>query len=105
MYLMDVVIAYLYGSLDSDIYIKVPEGLDIPNKNHSDNMYCVKLQKLLYGLKQSGRMWYNQLKKFLLHKGFSNNDDFPCVFIKKSLDFVSYPCIWMILISLEIHEI
>jgi hypothetical protein len=56
-------------------------------------------------LKQSGRMWYNQLKKFLLHKGFSNNDDFPCVFIKKSLDFVSYPCIWMILISLEIHEI
>ena len=82
---MDVVTAYLYGSLDSNIYMKVPEGLDIPNKNHSCNMYCVKLQKSLYGLKQSGRMWYNRLKEFLLQKGFSNNDDCPCVFIKKSL--------------------
>ena len=57
MHLMDVVSAFLYRSLDSDIYTKVPEGLDIPNKNHSRNMYCVKLQKSLYGLKQSGRMW------------------------------------------------
>jgi hypothetical protein len=47
-------------------------------------MYCVKLQKSLYGLKQSGRMWYNRLKEFLLQKCFSNNDDCPCVFIKKS---------------------
>jgi hypothetical protein len=75
MHLMDVVTAYLYGSLDSDIYMKVPKGLAIPNKNHSRNIYCVKLQKLLYGLKQSGRMWYNQLKEFLLNKGFSNNKD------------------------------
>jgi len=30
-------------------------------------------------------MWYNRLKEFLLQKGFSNNDDCPCVFIKKSL--------------------
>src|SRR5438128_1349270 len=96
MHLMDVVTAYLYGSLDSDIYMKVPKGLDsdiymkvpkglkIPNKNHNRNMYCVKLQKSLYGLKQSGRMWYNRLKEFLLQKGYSNNDDCPCVFIKKS---------------------
>ena len=65
--------------------MKVPEGLDIPNKNHSRNMYCVKLQKSQYGLKQSGRMWYNQLKEFLFQKFFFNNDDCQCVFIKKSL--------------------
>jgi hypothetical protein len=29
--LMDVVTAYLYGSLDSDIYMKVPDGIDVPN--------------------------------------------------------------------------
>jgi hypothetical protein len=29
-------------------------------------------------------MWYNQLKEFLLKKGYSNNDDCPCVFIHKS---------------------
>jgi hypothetical protein len=84
MQLMDVVTAYLYGSLDSDIYMKVPDGIQIPNPIANRNMYCVKLQKSLYGLKQSGRMWYNRLSEFLLKKGFSNNDDCPCVFIKKS---------------------
>jgi hypothetical protein len=84
MQLMDVVTAYLYGSLDSDIYMKVPDGVPIPNPNAKRNTYCVKLNKSLYGLKQSGRMWYNRLSEFLLKKGYSNNDDCPCVFIKKS---------------------
>ena len=47
-------------------------------------MYCIKLQKSLYGLKQSGRMWYSRLSEFLKLKGYTNNDDCPCVFIKKS---------------------
>jgi hypothetical protein len=29
-------------------------------------------------------MWYNRLSEFLLQKGYTNNDDCPCVFIKKS---------------------
>jgi hypothetical protein len=33
MQLMDVVTAYLYGSLDSEIYMRVPEGLKIPGPN------------------------------------------------------------------------
>jgi hypothetical protein len=80
---MDVVTAYLYGSLDSDIYLKVSDGISMLNTHANHNMYCVKLVKSLYGLKQSGRMWYNQLKEFLLNKGYSNNDDCPCVFIRK----------------------
>ena len=55
MHLMDVVTTYLYGSLDSDIYMKVPEGLDIPNKNHSRNMYCVKLQKITIWFEAVGK--------------------------------------------------
>jgi hypothetical protein len=57
--LMDVVTAYLYGPLDSDIFMKVPDGIDVPNPESKHNMYYKKLQKSLYGLKQSGRMWYN----------------------------------------------
>jgi hypothetical protein len=81
---MDVVTAYLYGSLDSDIYMKVPDRISVPNANIGRNMYCVKLNKSLYGLKQSERMWYNRPKEFLLNKGYSNNDGYPCVFIHKS---------------------
>jgi hypothetical protein len=49
--LMNVVTAYLYGSLDSDIYMKVSDGISVPNTNANHNMYCVKLVKSLYGLK------------------------------------------------------
>ena len=84
MQLMDVVTAYLYGSLDSEIYMRVPEGLKIPGPNQNRNMFSVRLQRSLYGLKQSGRMSFNRLSNFLLESGYTNNDDCPCVFIKKS---------------------
>ena len=86
MQLMDVLTAYLYGSLDSEMYIRVPEGLKIPGPNQNRNMFSVRLQRSLYGLKQSGRMWFNRLSNFLLERGYTNNDDCPCVFIKKSND-------------------
>jgi hypothetical protein len=81
---MYVMTAYLYGSLDLYIYMKVPDGISVSNANVGRNMYCVKLNKSLYDLKQSGRMWYNRLKEFLLNKHYSNNDDCTCVFIHKS---------------------
>jgi Reverse transcriptase (RNA-dependent DNA polymerase) len=68
MLLMDVVTAYLYGSLDNDIYMKVPEGLKMSEafKSKSREMYSIKLKRSLYGLKQSGRMWYNRLNEYLI---------------------------------------
>jgi hypothetical protein len=82
--LMDVMIAYLYGSLDLDIYMKVLDVISVLNIHANHNMYCVKLVKSLYGLKQSKRIWYNRLKEFLLNRDYSNSDDCPCVFIRKS---------------------
>jgi hypothetical protein len=32
-------------------------------------------------------MWYNRSKGFLLNKGYSNSDDYPCVFIRYSTGF------------------
>jgi hypothetical protein len=64
--------------------MKVPNKISIPNPKANCNMYCIKLQKSLYGLKQLGRMWYNRLSEFLKLKGYTNNNDCPCAFIKKS---------------------
>ena len=88
MQIMDVVTAYLYGSLDTHIYMKIPDGFKIPKikENENRNMYSVKLQRSLYGLKQSGQVWYNRLSEFLLKKEYINNDAYPCVFIKKLLN-------------------
>ncbi|GLT86471.1 hypothetical protein SLE2022_046100 [Rubroshorea leprosula] len=56
MCLMDVVTAYLYGSLDSDIYMKVLVGLKMPEayNSMSREIFSIKLKRSLYGLKQSG---------------------------------------------------
>jgi hypothetical protein len=64
--------------------MKVPDGVSVPYASAKGSMHCVKLNKSLYGLKQSGRIWHKQLSKFLIQKGYSNNDDCPCFFIKKS---------------------
>ena len=83
---MDVVIAYLYGSLDNDINMKIPERykmLEIYSST-SQIMYSIKLQRSLYGLKQSGCKWYNRPSEYFLKEGFENNPIFPCIFIKKS---------------------
>jgi hypothetical protein len=90
-------------SLDPDIYMKVSDGVSIPDASAKGNMFCVKLNKSLYGLKQSERIWYNQLSKFLIQKGYSNNDDFPCFFIKKSSS--SFQCTSWISTSLATHKI
>jgi hypothetical protein len=64
--------------------MKVPDGISVLNTNANHNMYCVKLVRSLYDLKQPKRIWYKLLKEFLLNKGYSNSDDCPCVLIRKS---------------------
>ena len=58
MHLMDVVTTYLYDSLDNDIYMKILEGFKLPEayNMNSREIYSIKLNKSLYGLKQFGHM-------------------------------------------------
>ena len=52
-------------------------------------MHSIRLQKSLYGLKQSGCMWYNRLSEYLIKQGYINDVICPCIFIKKTtLGFV-----------------
>ena len=85
MSLIDVIPAYLYGSLDNDIYMKIPEGLQFPDRYDSNprELYSIKLQRSLYGLKQAGRMWYNRLTEYLLKQGYNNDPICLCVFIER----------------------
>ena len=66
--------------------MKFPERLTLTGSNISKpyNMLSIWLRHSLYGLKQSGRMWYNHLSEYLTSKGYLNNELCPCVFIKKS---------------------
>ena len=52
MRLMDVLTAYLYGSLDSDIYMKIPEGFKMPEAYNSISRDMLnKITKIFVWLK------------------------------------------------------
>ena len=85
MLLMDVVATYLYGFIETNVYMKILEGFKLLEVMNSKplSMYSIKLQRPLYGLKQFGRMWYNRLSQYLLKEGYVNNLICSCIFIKK----------------------
>ena len=97
---MNVVRAYLYGSLENEIYIKIPEWFKIlePYISKSRELYSIKLQRTLYGLKQSVWMWSNSLNEYLLKEGYPNNPICPCVFIKKSQS-------WYVIITIYVNDL
>lgn len=67
---MDVVTAFLYPTLENNVYLQQPLGFRI------DSRSC-KLNKSLYGLCQAAREWYNMLNGVLGRHGFRRmNSDY-----------------------------
>jgi hypothetical protein len=62
LYQMDVKSAFLNGPIQELVYVEQPPGFEDPK--FSNHVY--KLQKMLYGLKQEPRAWYECFKEFLL---------------------------------------
>lgn len=84
----DISCAYTYGKIDAEIFLDVPEGY-IP-KNEKEAAFlktpgrkALKLDRSLYGLVQSGYIWNNTLKDFLMSQGFKPLGSDSCIFVKK----------------------
>jgi hypothetical protein len=80
---MDVCTAFLNGILEDEIYMEIPEGVDI--KSTGKRPVC-KLLRGLYGLKQSPRIWNKNIHKFLTEIGCTQSKADPCIYIKMSDD-------------------
>jgi hypothetical protein len=77
---MDVKTAYLNAPIDHEIYIEQPEGFEVKSK---ENLQIVcKLNKSLYGLKQSGRNWHNLLHDYLVDQKFVQSLSDSCVYTR-----------------------
>ena len=74
---MDVVTAFLNGTLDEEIYLEQPPGYIMEGK---ENLFC-ELKQSLYGLKQSSRCWNTVFKQHLESINFKQCTANPCVFI------------------------
>jgi hypothetical protein len=53
---MDFTAAFLNSILLDTIYMRYPDGV-------TSSISCLKLEKVLYGLKQSNREWYLAIRK------------------------------------------
>ena len=87
---MDVKTAYLHAPIDYEIYINPPEGYE-----EKDDGLVYKLEKSLYGLKQSGRNWNRVLHDCLTGDGFTQNPADHCVYAKESKDEEVIIIIWV----------
>ena len=72
---MDVKGAYLNGTLQETIYMRQPEGCE-----DGTDRVC-RLIKSLYGLKQAGREWNNELDRKLKIHGYEHLFADPCAYI------------------------
>jgi hypothetical protein len=66
LYQMDVKSAFLNGPIKGEVYVEQPPGFE--NEEYPNHVY--KLHKVLHGLKQAPRAWYECLRDFLIENGF-----------------------------------
>ena len=78
---VDVKSAYLYGEIDKDkaVYMKPPPG-DIRICSDTE---VLQLLKAIYGLKQSGRTWYQVLREILSNIGLTRSEHDHAVFLRR----------------------
>ena len=71
MRLIDIFTEYLYGSLETDIYIRIPDifKMSKPLSFKPKELCTIKLQS----------MWYNNLSDYLTKEGYTNDLICPCV--------------------------
>jgi Reverse transcriptase (RNA-dependent DNA polymerase) len=73
---MDVKSAYLNGELREEIFMEAPLGFDIPN----GMVLC--LIKAVYGTKQGGRVWYDEIREKLRTMGYQRTKADHAVFTR-----------------------
>ena len=79
---LDVKTAFLHGTLNEEIYMTQPDGFKVPGCKE----WACKLNKSLYGLKQSPRQWYKRFDSFIQEHKYTRSQFDHCVYFRKLQD-------------------
>ncbi|GJZ71972.1 putative ribonuclease H-like domain-containing protein [Tanacetum coccineum] len=86
VYQMDVKSAFLYGTIEEEVYVHQPPGFVDPT--HPNKVY--KVIKALYGLHQAPRAWYETLSSFLMENGFRRSTIDKTLFVTRKKDDIMF---------------
>jgi len=88
---IDVSNAFLHGYLSEDVYMQQPTGFE----DARFPSHVCKLQRALYGLKQSPRAWYARLSTRLLELGFVSSKADTSLFFFRYRDVQIYMLVYV----------
>ena len=77
---VDVMTAFLNGTFEDEVYMQQPKGFECPGKEE----FVCKLNKSIYGLKQSPCCWNSTLDAFLKEMQFTQTASDPCIYCRKA---------------------
>lgn len=74
---LDVKTAFLNGTIEDDVYMKIPDGMEISNEIRRAKV-C-KLSKALYGLRISPKRWNKKFTEVANAVEMVNDNDLACL--------------------------
>mgnify|MGYP004622524293 FL=1 len=82
----DVKNAFLHGELTEEIYMDLPPGCMVTEKEKGK---VCRLRKSLYGLKQSPRAWFGRFTKSMRAVGYCQSNSDHTLFFKRNQDKIT----------------
>ena len=77
---VDAITAFLKRTLKDEVYMQQPKDFECPGKEE----FVCKLNKSIYGLKQSPHCWYSNFDVFLKEMKFTQTASDPCICYRKA---------------------
>lgn len=75
---LDIKTAFLYGTLEEEIYMRQPEGFVLPGREEE----VCRLRKSIYGLKQASKCWNTTFDKFIMEFGLTRSKSDSCLYYR-----------------------
>jgi len=72
--------AFLNGTTDEEIIMEIPEGFP----RSKDNTKVCRINRALFGLKQSSKAWYDYISSWLYEQGmFQSDNDLNLFYLRR----------------------
>ena len=94
--IIDIKTAFLYGNLEEEIYLKIPNGYEKYTSKKIDKNDCLILDQAIYGLVQAVRQFFKKMIKVLEKKmnfGRSMNDQ--CLLMRNDQNRTIIVCLYI----------